>query len=101
MLREIYAIYDRKAEDITGPLQMHRNVAVATRAFTDVMLDQQTMINRHPDDFDLVSLGHLAENGKDIIPKFNIIITGKALKENIEAINASLELTKNQLQLEK
>lgn len=73
----IYAIIDKKTEDLIGGLQLHKHPASAIRTFTDIGLDKQTLLNRHPEDFDLVKLGELTDQNQ-IQPDYNVIITGSA-----------------------
>lgn len=58
----IYAIYDTKAQLYVGGLQLHRHDAAAVRVFDDLARDNQTLIGRHPADFNLLLLGHLEDD---------------------------------------
>lgn len=85
----IYAILDKKAEALVGGLQLHRALASAVRSFTDIALDPKTMINRHPEDFELIELGFITDDNQ-IVPAegYNVVITGAAwaaaMKEKTE-----------------
>lgn len=85
----IYAILDNKAEMLIGGLQLHKAQASAIRSFTDIALDPKTLINRHPEDFELIELGFLTDNNT-IHPNddYNVVITGAAwaaaMKERVE-----------------
>lgn len=57
----IYAIYDNVAKSLAGGLYLHKHEASAVRFFADVASDPQTMVAKHPQDFDLVRLGHLRD----------------------------------------
>lgn len=82
MKRGIYAIYDNKAADIVSLLQVHSHEAVAIRTFTDIALQENSQIQRHPEDFDLIRLGFLltdANSGTAITPGYQMVLTGKTL----------------------
>lgn len=55
----IYAVYDNVAKALVGGLYLHKHEAAAVRFFADVASDPQTLIAKHPQDFDLVRLGHI------------------------------------------
>lgn len=74
----IYAIRDKKAEQIIGGLRLHPHPSTAVREFGDIGLDTKSMINRHPDDFELVQLGELTDDHTAIEPIYNVVITGTA-----------------------
>lgn len=88
MKRGIYAIYDNKAADIVSILQVHSHEAVAIRTFTDVALQEQSQIQRHPEDFDLIRLGFLnTGNDLGITPGYQMVITGKTLIATLHSLN--------------
>lgn len=74
----IYAIYDRVADSIIGGLQTHKHDAAAVRAFTDVARDSQTMIHRHPADYDLVKLGYVTHQCT-LDPEYSLLLNGSTL----------------------
>lgn len=75
----VYAIIDRKAEILIGGLQLHRHPAAAIRQFSDIGLTPDTMVNRHPEDFDLLHLGDITDkNTIEALPEYNVVITGQA-----------------------
>jgi hypothetical protein len=55
----IYAVYDRVAESVQGGLHCFPHDAIACRFFRDVVEAPDTQVNKHPADYDLVSLGVL------------------------------------------
>lgn len=62
----IYAIYDNKAKDFTG-MQMYilmcfRTDQQAARYFADAVNDKSSILNKHPEDYDLVCLGHIEQD---------------------------------------
>lgn len=68
-MNKIYAILDKKAQALTGGLQLHRHEAAAVRVFSDIASDPQTTIARHPEDFELLCLGLL--NDEDVYDEKN------------------------------
>lgn len=84
----LYAIRDRKAEAITGPIMQHKHVATALRLYHDLMLDPQSIANKHPEDYDLIRLGWLHED-LTIEESHHEVMTGKQwLAEKEKANNA-------------
>lgn len=71
----IYAIMDTIAQQITGGLYLHKHEAAAVRFFADVAQMPDSLVGKHPQDFDLVRLGYLSlEN--DIKPDNTVILRG-------------------------
>lgn len=59
-MKRIYAIWDNKGQTVLGSiLNLHSNDAAACRWFSDVARSPDTMVYRHPQDFDLVCLGFM------------------------------------------
>ncbi len=57
----VYSIFDRKAIMYNTPF-FQPNVAVARRTFADLLVDNKTIISKHPDDYALYELGHFDTN---------------------------------------
>lgn len=77
MIRNVYAVYDTKAEDIHGGLLLLNHDAVAIRVFTDAYQAEGTVIHTHPHDFKLVCLGYLKD--RELVSELRVIITGEQL----------------------
>lgn len=77
-MRFIYGVFDRVAGSVTGGLMLFAADAVAVRTFGDICRDPNTMMARHPNDYDLVRLGILADNGEIGGVEFTTVITGAA-----------------------
>lgn len=71
----IYAVYDNVADDILGGLHIHRHEAAAIRFYGDIATLPDSLIGKHPQDFDLVQLGHINRHGR-IVGEFRIVLTG-------------------------
>lgn len=84
MIRNIYAIYDKTAEDTVSSqyLLLFPHDAPAVRTFTDIATSDQNNIGRHLEDFDLICLGALyVDDGKAVIkPENRVVLTGTALR---------------------
>lgn len=57
MITKIYSIKDIKAEVFDRPFYL-QNRAIAIRSFTDEANNPQSLINKHPEDYDLYEIGH-------------------------------------------
>lgn len=86
----LIAIKDNKAEDLSTDkyIQLHKHIATAVRMFTDVATSEQSTVGKHLDDFDLIQLGFITEELK-IVPAYEILMTGKALRASLEAAHAA------------
>lgn len=84
----IYAIIDKKADAIIGGLQLHKHEAAAVRVFVDIASDPNTMVARHPEDFDLIAIGALMEDHTIVATaRPLVIVTGTAIKASMNAAN--------------
>lgn len=100
-MKNIYGIYDNVSRTLAGPLHIFPADAAAVRMFGDIASDPQTLIARHPQDFDLVRLGSLDEEGPNLVEQMpETILTGelwaatqKAAEDN-SASNLSLTGTR-------
>lgn len=79
----IFAVLDTVKQSIIGNdpggLMLHKHPASAIRMFTDALSDPQTILHKHPDDFDLVHLGYLEEDNTITVQPGpdNIVLSGK------------------------
>lgn len=83
MNKGIYAIRDRVAQDLVGMrmylLMIFRTPQEAARYFADAINDTTSILNKHPGDYELVTLGTISEGGQITPEPTTIIITGDAL----------------------
>lgn len=97
MTRQIYAVLDLVAQDIIGGLMLFPHDAPVIRIFTDGLADPSTTLNKHPDDFALVSLGEVTSEGSDIelsgYSKYRVVLTGTAWK-SMQASTPNVEVVK-------
>lgn len=57
-MKNMYIVYDNKAEMSVGPILLHETEAVAVRAFDQLCDHPETDVHKYPDDFELRELGH-------------------------------------------
>lgn len=77
-MRNMYCIYDNKAESIVGGIILERADAPAIRAFHDALDPKNgTVLSQHPEDFELYLLGALGDSGT-VIPNngYKSVATG-------------------------
>lgn len=81
-MKTIYAIRDRIANDLAGyfPLVVFRTDAQAIRYFHDsIFQGEKSALAAHPADYELISCGHLEDDGTINGFETKIIITGDAI----------------------
>lgn len=61
----IYSVFDVKAANYAVPFFLQRD-AIAHRAFTDLVNDPRTSINKHPGDYSLFKVGIYDDNSSEI-----------------------------------
>ena len=83
MNKTIYAIRDRVANDLIGNqmylLMIFRTDAQAVRYFADAVLDDKSILNKHPTDYELLALGTISEGGDITSDTPRVVITGDTL----------------------
>lgn len=83
-MKNIYAIRDRLAQEIVGlgmyVLFVFRTDQQAVRYFADAILDEKSILSKHPTDYELICVGITNELGQiQTVGEPNIVITGDAL----------------------
>jgi hypothetical protein len=78
-MKKLYAIFDRAAEAI-GPVMVFAHDAAAIRSFGDVASDPQSLISRHPADFELLHIGEVTDRGVVDTDGPRVVITGEQWK---------------------
>ena len=66
--QSIYSIYDSKMTAYNTPFFSHNN-QTALRSFEEAVNDENTTINKHPDDYSLWHIGYFNEDSGEIIPE--------------------------------
>lgn len=85
---KVYAVYDKVARELAGNIFTTHHDAAAIRAFTEALGRRDSQIAKHPDDFELVYLGHLIceDTGPTVVGYYNeagvaghrVVTTGEA-----------------------
>lgn len=80
MNHNLYAIWDNKAEELVGggnAVYAFKHDAAAVRFFTDVAANPDSVVHKHPEDYDLFTFGSM--NGRELVAEpSRTIITGAA-----------------------
>ena len=87
-MMNVYAIRDKVAESIGQQVWLFKADAAAIRFFHDVMSDPKSYPAQHPDDFELMSLGLLDDDGS-FMGTPQVIFTGTQWKQAKEAAEAA------------
>lgn len=79
MQKMICLIRDRLSESC-GPVMLFTAIPAAVRSFSDVALDPNTMVGRHPEDFDLLHVASIDEGSGEVVPLSPpvVLLTGAA-----------------------
>lgn len=91
----ISVIRDLKANDATGPALTHKHQQAAIRDFLDIVADDRTAINKHPEDYELIVVAkvtfHVHEDGDFMHTEklHTVLITGAAAQEVIDQQKAN------------
>lgn len=81
-VRQLYAVIDSVTDTIIGGIQLHLNDQSAIRTLYDVAMGD-TMVHKHPLDFDLWRLGALGHD-HTINPQKERIVTGHQIKALVD-----------------
>lgn len=89
-IRSLYAIIDGVTDQIVGGIQLHLNATSAIRTLSDIIANPETMIHKHPLDFDLWLLGSLTTDHR-VRPEKMKIISGAQIQALVEGAKEQLE----------
>ncbi|AXH73820.1 MAG: nonstructural protein [Microviridae sp.] len=70
-MRQLYSLYDLKAQTIVGGLVIENRDGPAIRAFQDAVLDSSSSISKHREDYVLLCIGSIDDQGT-LVPAANI-----------------------------
>lgn len=84
----LYAIRDTVAESIGQQVWLFKADAAAIRFFHDVLSDSKSYPANHPDDYELLSLGMLEDDGS-FMGAPTVIFTGTQWKQAKDAAEAA------------
>lgn len=80
---KVFSIFDEKAQCYGQPFFMAHN-GMALRAFSDLVQDKQSNVNKHPSDFKLYALGVYDDNSGVLVshPQPEFLANATDFKEN-------------------
>lgn len=87
-MMSMYAIRDKVAESIGQQVWLFKADAAAIRFFHDVLSDAKSYPAQHPDDYELLSLGILEDDGSFMGAPM-VIFSGTQWKQAKEAAEAA------------
>lgn len=87
-MMSMYAIRDKVAESIGQQVWLFKADAAAIRFFHDVLSDAKSYPAQHPDDYELLSLGILEDDGTFMGAPM-VIFSGTQWKQAKEAAEAA------------
>lgn len=76
--RSIYIIFDLVAETFIGQCIIDRHAAPVTRIFHSLLGDKNTQLGQHPNDYNLIFIGYIEDNGQLWPVTPTIVATGSA-----------------------
>lgn len=94
----IYAILDTAADMYIGGLHLHKHEASAVRMFNDIAMLPDTIIGKHPEDFELIQLGHLEDDNKMSVEHM-LVLTGKQWQQ-LQKVNQASDNNERAFQLQ-
>lgn len=91
-MRYIYSIRDKAAEDLVGSMMyilfVFKTDAQAIRYFADAMADEQSILGKHPEDYQLIKMGEIADDNEIKgyeAPHRRIVMEGASLAAALSA----------------
>lgn len=79
MKNKLYAIKDNKIGFLNAPFIAPNNAA-AIRMFGDTVINVDTLLNKHPEDYELYALGEMDENTGELFSEVKYLETATAFK---------------------
>lgn len=80
-MRWLYVVRDLKANDVGDQVMVCKADAVAVRAFTDALLNPNNFMSKYAEDYELVEVGSLGDDGRIEAPDSpRIVLTGAQWK---------------------
>lgn len=80
-MRWLYVVKDVKAQDVGDQVMVCKADAVAVRAFTDALLNPSNFMHKYPEDYELLEVGSLADDGRIEAPDSpRVVLTGSQWK---------------------
>lgn len=82
MKQNLYSVFDRKT-GIYSPPMAFPAVGAAVRMFTDEVNGGQSLIGKHPEDYDLYHVGEFDDNTAQLEPlvSASLVVAGLSVKQ--------------------
>ena len=87
MLTNLYAIFDTASGIYDGPFKMQTD-QTALRTFGDLVMNEESAVGKHPEDFALVRVGAWNDNTAELVS-----LEKETLQTGLEAVAARRNVT--------
>jgi len=86
-MTNVYAVFDKLAQQVIGGLHLLANDAAAVRFFSDILQEPNSRLAGHPEDYELISLGELKYFGDRVSLQAasSIIVSATAVLSTLNA----------------
>lgn len=88
-IKQLYQIFDVKAESVVGPILRENKDGPAIRYFHGALSDKSMLLGMHPEDYQLLSLGAQDEETGEINSEVRVVTSGQAWLEIQQSRDAS------------
>lgn len=79
-MKKIFSVFDKRSGFFFSPMTLN-SVPEAVRVFGDIVADESSIIYRHPEDFDLFTLGDFDESTGSIESVTSFICSAKEISD--------------------
>lgn len=84
MTKQLFAVYDNKADEIVADvIHTMKHTAQAIRMLQDAATSDRSPIAQHAEDYDLVCLGDIDDQG-NITPRYEKVLNAKDLLDHMK-----------------
>lgn len=89
MFATLFCVFDNKANEMMGGVQIQKHDALAIRTFTDAIKHPESRLVLHPDDYELRKLGYINTESGQIDPQTpEVVITAAQIIATLTPENA-------------
>lgn len=85
-MKDIYALYDSVAGCWVGQLLVDRSAAPIVRSFHDLLRDDKSVPGQHPDDYSIIRVGRISDDGVIEVSPIEVIATGTQWKAAVASL---------------
>lgn len=89
---KVYTVFDRKMKE-HGSLVLFKNEEAAVRGMTDAFGGQDTIVAKHPEDFDLICIGSYDQDQGVVYGGVHdfVVNFGELLRKDVSQLQMKLE----------